>query len=207
MNRMTDPAGWSVADPFDLPEWVGAEQLRWSTGETKSTALISGRLAGESGESLGLDLLCVDVAYPAAVVDERRRHDAHQAWHFGQVLLLVNRDGRLAMAVPTMPSDDWQGGSISVEGHESDGPDGTYPAMIHAVSPAYFEVLGIPIEKGRAFNRGDAKSNAVIVSKAMAEQQWPGEDPLGKRLKTGPRTKDTPWLIVVGVAVLTWLQA
>ncbi|HYJ66309.1 MAG TPA: hypothetical protein VEX15_01465 [Nocardioidaceae bacterium] len=97
---MTDPAGWSVADPFDLPEWVGAEQLRWSTGETASTALIAGTLAGESGESLGLDLLCVDVAYPAAVVDERQRHDAHQAWHFGQVLMLVDRDGRLAMAVP-----------------------------------------------------------------------------------------------------------
>jgi hypothetical protein len=96
---MTDPGGWSVSDPFDLPEWVGAEQLRWSTDETKSTALIAGTLTGESGESLSLDLLCADVAYPAAIVDERRRHDTHQAWHFGQVLLL-ERNGRLAMAVP-----------------------------------------------------------------------------------------------------------
>jgi hypothetical protein len=97
---MTDPEAWSVADPFDLPEWVGAEQLLWSTGETESAALIVGALTGESGDTLGLDLLCADVAYPATVVDERRRHDAHQAWHFGQVLLL-ERDGRLAMAVPT----------------------------------------------------------------------------------------------------------
>jgi hypothetical protein len=97
---MTDSGPWSVADPFDLPEWSGAEQLRWSTGETESAALIEGTLTGESGRSLGLDLLCVDVAYPGAVVDESQRHDAHQAWHFGQVLLL-EREGRLAMAVPT----------------------------------------------------------------------------------------------------------
>ena len=98
---MTDAAAWSVADPFDLPEWVGAEQLRWSTGETESAAVIDGTLTGESGESLRLDFLCVDVAYPAAVVDERQRHDAHQAWHFGQVLLLERDSGPLAMAVPT----------------------------------------------------------------------------------------------------------
>jgi hypothetical protein len=101
---MTDEDAWSVADPFDLPEWVGAEQLQWSAGETRSTALITGTLTGESGESLGLDLLCVDVAYPAAVVDDRRRHDAHQAWHFGQVSLL-ERDGRVAMAVPAIRWD------------------------------------------------------------------------------------------------------
>jgi hypothetical protein len=97
---MTDPGEWSLSDPFDLPDWVGSEQLRWSTGETRSTALIAGTLTGESGNSLGLDLLCVDVAYPATVVDESRRHDAHQSWHFGEVLLL-ERDGRLAMAVPS----------------------------------------------------------------------------------------------------------
>jgi hypothetical protein len=96
---MTDAEPWSVADPFDLPEWVGVEQLQWSTGETRSTALITGTLTGESGTSLGLDLLCVDIAYPAAVVDESRRHDAHQAWHFGQVVLLERAD-RVAMAVP-----------------------------------------------------------------------------------------------------------
>lgn len=98
---MTDAAiGWSVADPFELPDWLGAEELRWTTKETGSAALIEGRLTGDGDHALGLDMLCADVAFPAAVVSEQQRHDVHQAWHFGQVLLLV-RDGRHAVAVPT----------------------------------------------------------------------------------------------------------
>jgi predicted permease len=109
--------------------------------------------------------------------------------------------GRMAMAGPTIPTDDWEGGYIAVEQHDSDRPDGTYAAMIRAVSPGYFEVLGAPIRKGRGFNSRDTRSNAVIISKAMADQQWPGQDPIGKRIKIGPRGKeDSPWLTVIGVA-------
>jgi hypothetical protein len=96
----SSPGEWAVADPFDLPEWLGEEQLRWSTEQSESGALVLGILTGDSGATLDLDLLCADVAYPAAAVSERLRHDAHQAWHFGQVLLLV-RAGRHALAMPT----------------------------------------------------------------------------------------------------------
>jgi putative ABC transport system permease protein len=41
----------------------------------------------------------------------------------------------------------------------------------------------------------------TVVSKNMADQFWPGKDPIGKRLKIGPRGKaEAPWLTVVGVA-------
>ena len=113
----------------------------------------------------------------------------------------VSGVGRMAMATPTMPTDEWIGGSITVEERASARPDGTWTAILHAVSPDYFEVLGIPLRRGRAFTPQDTQSNAVVVSQAFADQQWPGEDPLGKRLKTGPRGKaDSPWLTVVGVA-------
>ncbi len=99
--RMSEPTGaWSATDPFDLPEWLGDDELRWTTKETGSVALIPGELSGAAGHAIALDMLCADVAYPAAVLPEQLRHDAHQAWHFGQVLLLV-RDGRHALAVPT----------------------------------------------------------------------------------------------------------
>jgi putative ABC transport system permease protein len=108
---------------------------------------------------------------------------------------------QMAMSVPTIPTDAWAGSYISIEEHDSDRPDGTYAAMIHAVSPAYFEILGIPLQKGHGFNMQDVQSNAVVISKAMADQQWPGKDPIGKRLKLGPRSKqEAPWLTVVGVA-------
>ena len=97
---MTDAGAWAPADPFDLPDWLGDEPLRWSTVATESSALIEGVLSGESGRAEALDLLCADVAYPEPVLDESLRHDTHQAWHFGEVLVLA-RGRRHALAIPT----------------------------------------------------------------------------------------------------------
>jgi hypothetical protein len=71
------------------------------------------------------------------------------------------------------------------------------------VSPEYFETLGIPLVRGRAFTSQEADSNApvAIISQATAERIWPGVDPIGQQLRTenpaesGPRTID-----IVGVA-------
>ncbi|HEX3531510.1 MAG TPA: ABC transporter permease [Thermoanaerobaculia bacterium] len=111
--------------------------------------------------------------------------------------------GQLAMSDPTIPTDGKVERFITIEDHDSDSWLGTYPAMMHAVSPGYFDVLGIPIISGRSFNEHDIDSFAVIVSKTMAQQQWPDQNPIGKRLKLGPRVGGQPvrpWLTVVGVA-------
>lgn len=108
--------------------------------------------------------------------------------------------GKLAIAASTIPTDDWAGSYITIEDRSSDRPDGTYAAMIRTVTPDYFDVLGVPIQRGRGFNMQDTESNAVVISKAMADLHWPGQDPIGKRLKIGPRGKEVPWLSVVGVS-------
>jgi len=108
--------------------------------------------------------------------------------------------GQLAIAASTIPTDEWAGTFISIEDRVSSKPDGTYTAISRTVTPAYFEVLGVPILKGRSFDAHDTETNAVIISKALADLQWPGQDPIGKRLKSGPREGEAPWLSVVGVA-------
>ncbi len=50
-------------------------------------------------------MLAVDAAYPRTVCSSSQRHDAHQAWHFGEVLLLEDDTGRVAAAVPTISFD------------------------------------------------------------------------------------------------------
>lgn len=110
----------------------------------------------------------------------------------------------LAIAGPTVPTDAWAGGYITIEDHDSDLPGGLYPIMTHSVSPGYFALLDIPVLSGRAFTPEDAgvpgKPFNVLVSKAMAEEQWPGQNPLGKRLKFSLRANPAhPWLTVVGV--------
>jgi putative ABC transport system permease protein len=105
---------------------------------------------------------------------------------------------QVAVANPTLPTDEWNGGYILFEDRRSDAPDGTYPEILHSVSPAYFDMLGIPVVQGRAFTDQDTQSFGAIVSKALADELWPGQNPVGKRLKNGAKP-DAPWLNVVGV--------
>ena len=66
-----------------------------------------------------------------------------------------------------------------------------------AASPAYFEALGAPLLRGRAFERADRASSpqVVVVSRGFAGQAFPGQDPLGRRLVVAGRTRE-----VVGIA-------
>jgi len=64
--------------------------------------------------------------------------------------------------------------------------------------PGYFSTMGIPV-RGRTPTWADVeeKNGAVVVSKALAEHLWPGQDPLGKELR--PNGAADPWYHVVGV--------
>ncbi|HVP47877.1 MAG TPA: ABC transporter permease [Bryobacteraceae bacterium] len=53
------------------------------------------------------------------------------------------------------------------------------------VSPDYFKTAGIPLRAGRPFEEGDRKKDLVIVAQRTADQLWPGQNPLGKRLYRG----------------------
>ncbi|HJU44129.1 MAG TPA: ABC transporter permease [Vicinamibacterales bacterium] len=67
----------------------------------------------------------------------------------------------------------------------------------------YFSTFGIPLIRGRNFTTEEQYENrlTVIVSKNLADRYWPGQDPIGKRLKWGVNTSSpAPWLTVVGVA-------
>jgi putative ABC transport system permease protein len=56
-----------------------------------------------------------------------------------------------------------------------------------AASPGYFDVLRIPVLRGRAFNDRDdgAGARVAIINEALARQFWPKGDPLGERLILG----------------------
>jgi putative ABC transport system permease protein len=71
-----------------------------------------------------------------------------------------------------------------------------------AVSPGYFQTMGIPVVRGRAFTERDTEQapGVAIVTDSLARLLWPGADPIGKRLKIGfGRPEEQPWLSVVGV--------
>jgi len=87
--------------------------------------------------------------------------------------------------------------AVAIDGHPA--PDPRNPAVVdnRVATPDYFAVMRIPIQRGRAFTAADREGAApvAIVSESMAKKYWPGEDPIGRRLKAG----NGPWTTVVGV--------
>lgn len=91
-------------DPFDLPDWLGEGEVTWEAESgLRSGHLVPGRLEG-GAERLPCDLLGIDEAYPAPVAADGVRSRAHQAWRHGEILL-VEREGRLTLAVPARSFD------------------------------------------------------------------------------------------------------
>jgi putative ABC transport system permease protein len=74
--------------------------------------------------------------------------------------------------------------SFVVEDQPPPAPGRHPAARVSAVSPGYFETLGIRLLQGRDFTASDAngKPYVVIINESMARQLWPGENPLGKRI-------------------------
>ena len=91
--------------------------------------------------------------------------------------------------------------AFSVEGQTAPGDMKLPFALYRAVSPDYFRAMGIPLQRGRFFDAHDSADSqpVILVSRRLAEQFWPNEDPVGKRLKVGPLDSPNPWLTVVGV--------
>ena len=89
--------------------------------------------------------------------------------------------------------------SFSVRDRETSG--GAAPCVpLRFVAPGYFAAMGIPMLAGRGFELrdNDQQNGSVVVSQVLAHQLWPGEDPIGKRVRIfGARD---PWYQIVGVA-------
>ncbi len=67
------------------------------------------------------------------------------------------------------------------------------------VDPEFFATVGIPLVRGRGFLDGDAadSTHPVVVSQALAQALWPGQDPVGRRFRLDDGGR---WRTVIGVA-------
>ncbi|HKP86340.1 MAG TPA: ABC transporter permease [Blastocatellia bacterium] len=96
-----------------------------------------------------------------------------------------------------------ESGNFSIEGRDSEASAAALTtADIRAISPNYFRTMGIPIMMGRDFTEADSEQSApvAIISESMAARYFPGEDPIGKRIKRGSAVANYNWPTIVGVA-------
>src|SRR5213076_1883733 len=74
---------------------------------------------------------------------------------------------------------------------------------LEVVGGDYFQTLKVPLFRGRTFNKGDTKDSprVIIIDQAMAEQFFPGEDPIGKRLSVDVGNDEEGYIMseIVGV--------
>ena len=68
-------------------------------------------------------------------------------------------------------------------------------------TPGYFSTMNIPLVRGRDMDDRDVPITArgALVNQALAQRYWPDEEPIGKRIKIGGNTSQTPWATIVGV--------
>jgi putative ABC transport system permease protein len=153
--------------------------------------------------NVGLDphnVLTMGVALPSAKYPEPERQRAF----FGQ---LVERLGALpgvreAGAVSHLPLGGARWGrSLTVEGRPVLSV-GEAPSINHCVvTPGYFRAMGIALLAGRDVAETDSKDapKVTVIDERLAREYWPGESPLGKRVRFGPPEANEPWHTVVGV--------
>jgi putative ABC transport system permease protein len=76
------------------------------------------------------------------------------------------------------------------------------PITAHrVVTPGYLQTLGVRVARGRLLSESDASPapRVVVITSELARQAWPGQDPIGRRVRRGGPADTRPWLTVVGV--------
>ena len=114
------------------------------------------------------------------------------------------RNVTTALQRPLSGTGGWDFGFIAEGQTDAQGAANPY-LNYEAVMPNYFETLRLPILAGRAFVEADREGSqlVVIVSQDMARRVWPGENPIGKRIRWAGDEDGDKWRTVVGVVADT----
>ncbi|MGC1107380.1 MAG: FtsX-like permease family protein, partial [Candidatus Acidiferrales bacterium] len=144
-------------------------------------------------------LLTMSIALPANKYPDQTR----QAAFYQQALVQMSavpgvQSASVATRVPD--ADNFSYHPFTAE-NQPWSEDMAHLALAESISSNYFRTLDLPLLRGREFTDADGPNSqrVAIVSSPMAARYWPGEDPMGKRIKQGQPDAKNPWLTVVGV--------
>jgi putative ABC transport system permease protein len=120
----------------------------------------------------------------------------------GLVARIASQPGIHAAAVAdSLPGHGASEGTVSIEGR-SYGDDSKRP-MINAVSvsPSYFGTFRIKPVQGRLFDTRDSLESmrVAVINEFMAKSVFPGESPLGQRVKFDVSKDEDEWYTIIGV--------
>jgi putative ABC transport system permease protein len=132
---------------------------------------------------------------------QRFRDDSTTHQFFAQALEAVRHVPGVTAAsftsqLPLTSDSDLYGAQFESSPND---PAQDHGAFRYAVTPGYFETIGIPLRSGRLLDSHDVAGSpvAVLINESFAKRKFPGQDPIGQRVHLG-RT-DLPWYTIVGV--------
>lgn len=153
------------------------------------------------------NMLTFRIALPASKYSESEQSAAYFSELSARLRALP---GVVAVAnVNAIPLTGFGGDTIfDIEGRpayrETTGTTGVMAQHLgyRVASPSYFETLSVPLLRGRTFNdhdHADAKP-VTVINETMANRFWPGQDPVGQRIRLYRNPTTTgPWMEIVGV--------
>ncbi len=108
----------------------------------------------------------------------------------------------IASASFTLFPDEMYRVPFEIKGRTAAAPAAKSLVVNSEASPHFFQAMGIPLLRGREFNRMDTTEKAApvaIVNEVMARRYWPATDPIGKQFKFADPNFKSPWFTIVGV--------
>ena len=139
--------------------------------------------------------LATGIDFVSAGYDPKRAHDVQERL-IDRIQALPGVEAAAFVRAIPFGYGGFQSAPIAIDG--SQVPADELPVIeYNAVGPSYLKAMDIPLVSGREFTRADNETSlpVAIINQAMAEQLWPRQDPIGRRIQAKDR-----WLQVVGVA-------
>ncbi len=161
-------------------------------------------IGAQTDHLMSMDILLRPGTYP---------NDAAQMPFYDRLLERVGAMPGVISAgmASNLPGDGWTDFYYQLEGAPPVDPRRQPRTGGVVISPGYFSLLGIRLLRGRAFTGLDVAGTepVLIVNQSFARAAWPGQNPIGKRLRiitrssrlpSGAPGPDQPWRTVTGIA-------
>ena len=150
-------------------------------------------------------LVLLDLHMPQARYGEHRRHALFLDETIAQLEAVPTISAATPVNVSPFSGRGWDLPRFTAEGQSDDEAASNPSLNIESVHPNYFDTFEVPLVRGRAFTPADREGapQVAIVSEGVAARTWPGDNPIGKRLKMGDPGSGSTWYTIVGVAAET----
>jgi predicted permease len=185
-------------------DWLVISEIALTLTLLVATALVLKSFSRLQSLSLGYEpraLFTARFELPWRKYDDRGKVDQFAKTLFDKVRSLPGvQNAALSSNGPLMGG--WQTGFWREENPRPQ-PSAMLNSDLEVVAGDYFSTLNVPLLRGRIFNERDTKDSprVVVIDQAMAEQYFPGENPIGKRIGVDAGNDEEGWVMseIVGV--------